>query len=178
MRARSRGVKQVHLHNEDLFYSRPMQQKQIIGRAEFAWLVDKGVKRVPARIDTGARTSSIWASNIRETGQGLEYCLFGDSSPLYSGEVVAERRFTKTVVASSNGSTETRYKVPIVLQMRGRRIKTFCTLADRSLQAYPLLVGRNTLRGKFIVDVQKGSFVLDRLEDARSDELQSRNEDK
>jgi hypothetical protein len=45
------------------------------------------------------------------------------------------------------------------------------TLADRSSQVYPVLIGRATLRGKFIVDVQMGSPLREE-EEKRSMELQ------
>lgn len=150
-----------------------MKTKTLIGRAEYCWLVQPGIKKVPARIDTGARTSSIWASDIKETVSGLEYVLFGPTSPLYTGKVLTAHHFTKIIVASSNGQTEERYKVMLTMQIRGRRIRTFVTLADRSTQAFPILIGRNTLRGKFIVDVQHGPRTLDALDQDRYNQLQS-----
>ncbi len=150
-----------------------MSAKKTIGRAEYAWLVDESIKKVPARIDTGASTSSVWASNIRETKAGLEYELFGTGSSLYTGETITKKSFTQIVVSSSTGHTQKRYKVPVTIQIKGRRIKTYCTLADRSSQAYPLLIGRNTLNGKFVVDVQRGSRLLKSLDEERSNQLQS-----
>lgn len=150
-----------------------MNEKTLIGRAERAWLVDFKRKDIPARIDTGARTSSLWASDITETDAGVNFVLFGKDSPLYTGEVHTAPKFEKIAVASSTGHVQERYKIPLLLQMRGRRIRTFCTLADRSTQAFPLLIGRNTLRGKFVVDVQKGSRKLDDIDKERYNQLQS-----
>lgn len=149
-----------------------MNDKKIIGNAEYAWLVDVGIKKVPARIDTGARTSAIWASHVKETPKGLQFVLFAKQSPYFTGVIHTETRYTKIAVASSTGHVQVRYRVPMTIQLRGRRIKTYCTLADRASQAYPLLVGRNTLRGKFVVDVQKGSTVLGRLDDQKVKELE------
>lgn len=150
-----------------------MDKKKKIGRAEYVWLVRDQLKKVPARIDTGARTSSIWASSVRETEAGLEYVLFGEGSPFYTGQVITEPAYSELVVASSNGHVQKRYKVPLTIQIKGTRIKTFCTLADRSTQAYPILIGRNTLRGKFIVDVQNGPRTLNTLDETRFNQLQS-----
>ena len=50
-----------------------------------------------------------------------------------------------------------RYKVKIPVVVKGRKIKANFTLADRSAQVYPVLVGRNILRGKFVVDVKGGA---------------------
>lgn len=150
-----------------------MSDKKIIGNMEYAWLVEAGVKKVPARIDTGARTSSIWASDIRETDEGLCYHLFAPQSPFFTAEPLVQKHYTKVAVASSNGHVQVRYRVSMTIQIRGRRIKTYCTLADRSTQAFPLLIGRNTLRGKFVVDVQRGPHSLKVLDDARLNELQA-----
>lgn len=147
-------------------------EKVIIGRAEYIWLVKADIKKVPARIDTGARTTSIWASDIREVDGRLEYKLFGKGSSFYSGKTQTSEHFKKIVVASSNGIAQIRYYIPITLQIKRRRILTHCTLADRSVQAYPILIGRNTLRGKFVVDVQRGSQTLGDIDKTRYDDLQ------
>lgn len=150
-----------------------MVTKKVIGRAEYAWLVDEDIKSVPARIDTGARTSTIWASNITEEKEGLRFCLFDKTSVLYTGAIIRKPHFTKVVVASSNGHAQIRYKVPMVIQIRGRRVKTYCTLADRSTQAFPMLIGRNTLNGKYVVDVQNCPSTLKALENKRFEDLQA-----
>jgi hypothetical protein len=147
--------------------------KTIIGRDEYIWLIQANLKKVPARVDTGARTTSIWASDIREVDGHLEYKLFGPSSIFYTGAMQVADRFKKVVVASSNGAVQVRYYIPITLQIKRRKILTHCTLADRSSQAYPILLGRNTLRGKFIVDVQYGSRILGQIDRARYNNLQS-----
>lgn len=150
-----------------------MEEKVFVGGAEYIWLVKANIKKVPARIDTGARTTSIWASDIKEQNGRLEYTLFGKASSFYTGEVYSTEYFKKIVVASSNGTTQIRYYIPITIQMKKRRILTHCTLSDRSSQAYPVLIGRNTLRGKFIVDVQRGSRILGELDKKRFEDLQT-----
>lgn len=146
--------------------------KVIIGRDEYAWFVNAGIKKVPARIDTGARTTSVWATDIREVNGHLEYKLFGKQSEFHNGKVQVTKRFQKVAVASSNGVVEVRYYIPITIQLKRRKVLTHCTLSDRSKQAYPVLIGRNTLRGKFIVDVQHGSRKLGEMDKERYDKLQ------
>ena len=154
-----------------------MKEKTLIGRNEYVWLIEAGQKKVPARIDTGARTSSVWASDIHEVGDKLEYTLFGDKSSFYTGEVQVAERFSKIAVASSNGIVELRYHIPIILQIKGRKIMTHCTLSDRSSQSYPILIGRNTLNGKFIVDTQKGVRSLSELDEKRYANIQKITEE-
>lgn len=150
----------------------PRKPKKIIGRAEDILFIDDGDIAVPARIDTGAKTSAIWASDITEGKRLLRFTLLGPEHPHYTGHVHTARHFWKTAVASSNGNVQVRYVVRLRIKLRKKRIIARFTLADRSTQVYPVLVGRNVLRGKFIVDVNLGTPDRDG-EIARSHELQS-----
>jgi hypothetical protein len=128
----------------------------IIGRAEKLDFPELGFSAIPSRIDTGARTSSVWASNIHEEDGQLEFMLFDTLSEYYTGAMVQTRQFSQRVIASSNGISEARYIVKLLVQLYGRKVRASFTLANRSTQVYPVLVGRNILRGKFVVDVKKG----------------------
>jgi hypothetical protein len=145
--------------------------KKIIGRAEKVSFIELGFLDVPARIDTGARTSSLWVSQAQERGRQLEVVFFGKGSPHYTGQIHTFDVFEKTAVASSNGHVQTRYKVRLLMKLRGKKIRAWFTLADRSTQVYPVLVGRNVLLGKFVVDVREGR-VLKAAEKERSITLQ------
>ncbi len=147
--------------------------KKLIGRAEKISFPGLDVERVPARIDTGAKTSSIWATGIKEHDGVLSFKLFGKASSFYTGEEHTTSQFEKTVVASSNGHAQERYKIRILIKLKGKKIRARFTLADRSTQTYPILVGRNVLRGKFVVDVQGGK-PLYKEERQRSQQLQSK----
>lgn len=127
-----------------------------IGRAENIALPEFHLSAVPARIDTGARTSAIWASDIKEDNGMLSFVFFDKDSPLYTGKRVVFDTYDEQVVASSNGMTERRYKVRLLVKIEGRKVRASFTLANRASQVYPVLVGRNVLSGKFIVDVKRG----------------------
>jgi hypothetical protein len=130
----------------------------IIGRAERISLPDLGVKRAPAKVDTGADLSSLWASDIKETDAGLEFKVFGSKSPLYTGDtvIVPKGSFELTRVASSFGHREERFVIRTPIRLARRRILATFTLADRSNKTYPVLLGRRLLHGKFVVDVAEG----------------------
>ncbi len=130
---------------------------KLIGRAEHVSFPDQAIRRVSARIDTGAKTSSVWATNIRTEDDGrLRFVLFDKRSDHYTGIDVATRTFEKIPVSNSTGHIQQRFRVKLLVVLKGRKIKASFTLADRSTQAYPVLIGRNVLRGKFIVDVRQG----------------------
>lgn len=112
-----------------------------------------GVSGIPAKVDTGADSSSVWASDIREEDGVLYFRLFDRQSPFFTGKEIAVQAYKTQLVKNSFGQTESRYKVPMSIQLEGRKIKARFTLADRSRNRYPILIGRHTLKHKFLVDV-------------------------
>ena len=146
------------------------QNKDIIGQVERVTFPKLGGASVLARVDTGARTSSISArATLLDNGQ-LEVTFLGEN---FSSQPHTFTTFDVVRVASSNGQTERRYKVKLLVRLAGRSINAHFTLTDRSSQVYAVLVGRNVLRGKFIVDISQGS--PDKTaEKKRSQELQKR----
>lgn len=148
--------------------------KLIIGKVENIDFPMWNMKDIPARIDSGAKTSSIWASNVSINADGLlSFTLFDSVSEYYSGQIIMATSYTKTVVASSTGQIQERYKVKMTVKLKSRKINASFTLADRSNQVYPILVGRNILHGKFLVDVTKGKPLKEK-ELQRTDDLRSK----
>lgn len=131
-------------------------EKIVIGSAEPIGFPEIGAGEVFARIDTGAKTSAIWASRITQENGVLTFVFFDKSHPKYSGKLHHFHIFDETVVISSNGQRESRYKVRLLVRLKDRNIRANFTLADRSTQVYPVLIGRNVLKGKFVVDVKEG----------------------
>ena len=133
-----------------------------VGRAERVDFPKLGLKSVPAKIDTGADLSAIWASGIHEHDNVLEFVLFAEQSPLFTGEKLEFNRdeYTITRVANSFGHKEIRYRVHLSIRIQGKLIKGTFTLADRSTKLYPVLIGRRLLHNKFIVDVSKGTPLI------------------
>jgi glutathione synthase/RimK-type ligase-like ATP-grasp enzyme len=127
----------------------------IIGSTAKASFPELGLVRVPAKIDTGADSSAIWASNIKETSEGLNFELFGPASPFYTGQKITTKKYVMRSVKNSFGHSEFRYKVPLKVRLGRKTIAARFTLADRANNAYPILIGRRTLQGKFLVDVSK-----------------------
>lgn len=129
------------------------QQKVIIGSTV---LVDFGhtaiEEHVAARVDSGARTSSLWASNITVSGDEVAFELLGEGHPDYTGETIKRPIIDTRTVVSSMGASQDRYVVEFPVEIAGVKLISEFTLSDRSKQRYPILVGRNTLAGNFLVD--------------------------
>lgn len=146
-------------------------QKTMIGRAECVTFPKLKGESLYARIDTGAKTSSVWATHIKETPSGLLVRLASPEYRIHQHEQLFEH-YDRVCIASSMGQQETRYRVKMSIVIGGRRILASFTLADRSSQVYPILIGRSTLMGKFIVDVQCGSPLIE-AERERSKKIQT-----
>ncbi len=146
----------------------PSRPKNMIGRAEYVSFPEIDVIHIPARIDTGAKTSAIWATDIREEDGELSFYLFDETSPHHKPLRHTMKEFDRIVVKSTIGQCEERYRVRLLLTLDGRLIRASFTLANRSQQVYPVLIGRNVLKGKFIVDVELGE---PRLEKQKAEQL-------
>ncbi len=115
-----------------------------------------GIKNVPAKVDTGADSSSIWASDIQVNAKNqLEFYLFGPKSPFYTGEKLIFDDYKVQRVRSSTGQVTIRYRVSLPMTVVGKRIKASFTLYDRSSNNFPILIGRKTLKNRFLVDVAR-----------------------
>ena len=107
---------------------------------------------------------------INETDDGLAVRFASLDYAINAHEAVFEH-YDRVRVASSMGHQQLRYRVKLPVVIRRRRIMATFTLSDRSMQVYPVLIGRSTLNGKFVVDVSRGSPLLAE-EERRSAELQ------
>lgn len=135
--------------------------KTIIGRAEAIDFVDTMQCDIPAKVDTGAYSSSVWASNIDEKDGMLRFTLLGKKHEQYTGEIIKTKNYKVVTIQNSFGESEKRYGVTLKVSFCGKRVKTFFTLADRSKKIYPVLIGRKLLKGRYLVDVSTGHPVAD-----------------
>jgi hypothetical protein len=127
--------------------------KKILGRIDKIDFPLLQLKAIDVKIDTGAYTSSIHCSQIREKN-GKLHCVFESKGhPNFkSGEVIFEN-YTYTDVKSSNGHRENRYKIKSEVVFFGKTYKINLTLSTRDDMKFPVLIGRQFLRQKFLVDV-------------------------
>ncbi len=126
-----------------------------VGTTELIDFPDDGIFGVPAKIDTGADSSALWASDIKLVDGKLEFTFFAPGNAFYREQRVVTTKFKTTSVKNSFGHAEFRYKVKLKLQVGGHTLLSWVTLADRSRSTYPVLLGKNFLRGRFVVDVSQ-----------------------
>ena len=132
-----------------------MTDKDIIGR-EVAVDFSDEIKGVPAKVDTGADGSAVWASDIFvDKDHVLHFKLFDEGSPYYTGIEHTTKEYSIVKTKSSSGDKMLKYQVKLSITIEGRKICAKFGLSDRSTHNYPILIGRRTINGKFIVDVSK-----------------------
>lgn len=128
--------------------------KHIIGAVENVRLVPPNIV-LKARIDTGAKTTSIDARNITPFERdGKEWVRFD----WYIGEMTynIERKVVKSILIKRHGDdSQRRYVVNMRIILGNVSQLINVNLNDRTEYKYPVLIGRNFLRDYFIVDVSK-----------------------
>lgn len=129
---------------------------QIIGRVVKLSVIDGDISDISAKIDTGAYSSSIWASYINVSDDGiLSFRLLGPSSPHYNGKTIKTTDFKTVIIENSFGHKERRYSVILNVIIEGRKVRSRFTLANRRVKSYPALIGRRLLNKRFVVDVSR-----------------------
>ena len=139
------------------YMERDTTLKPVIGRHARVTFLDHSPKKVNAKVDTGADSSSVWASNLSIDKKGrLHFVLFNPTSSLYTGKEIVKDHYQVKVVRSSNGHEQVRYSVKLRVNIESRKFLATFTLADRSRNVFPVLIGSKLLKNKFVVDVARG----------------------
>jgi len=134
--------------------ARSARNKVEIGWCEMVDIPSLGLSQVHAKMDTGAVTSSIHATRIKPISRdGRQYVEFwfrlnsGEKPKRYEAPVVDRR-----MVRSSNGEKQDRYVISAQFCFGKLCWNGQLTLANRRSMAFPLLIGRRTLRRGFLVN--------------------------
>lgn len=137
--------------------------KPIVGITEYVEISGRKGRKIPAKIDTGADSSAIWATKIRVDKDGvLKFALFGEGSPYYSGKIFKRTDYSVAKVRSTTGHEQIRYRTHFKVSVGGKKIKMLMNLSDRSKNNFPILIGRRSLSGKFLIDPSKKSIYVKR----------------
>jgi hypothetical protein len=125
------------------------EEKITLGAVEDVILLPWGV-RLPARIDTGAAKSSLDARELVIQDGMAEFKLPQEFGGMQLRLPIIEWKH----IRSPDGRQQ-RPVVELELCIGSKRIRSKVNLTDRSMVKYPLILGRNFLRGNFVVDVKR-----------------------
>jgi hypothetical protein len=128
-----------------------------IGWCELVDIPSLNLKNVHAKMDSGAATSSIHATRIKEfEREGYPWVSFwfragaADPSIKLEAPIVDQR-----TVRSSNGKQQLRYVIKAKLCLGNLCWDGQLTLANRGTMAFPVLIGRRSLRRGFLINSRK-----------------------
>ena len=130
-----------------------MPQKQLIGRTDIVDFPDLKLFNIAVKIDTGAYTSAIHCASIIEQESQLICTFYSKGHPNFNGIKSVFDTFTLTDIKSSNGFKENRYKIKTTVTLFNTTYPINLTLTTRDDMKFPVLLGRQFLSKKFIVDV-------------------------
>ncbi len=146
-------------------------QKQIIGWKEWCHLPELGLPAIKAKIDTGAKTSSLHAFNIEPyIHENIDMVRFKLHPLQYRKDIVYEvnaQVIDRRLISDSGAHKELRYIIKTSISVgREELIKNDphvkaieISLSNRINMSFRMLIGREALAGDFIVDSSAG-FVL------------------
>ncbi|WP_379921138.1 ATP-dependent zinc protease [Erythrobacter sp. R86502] len=123
-----------------------------MGWRELVSLKELGLQGIPAKIDTGARTSSLHARVLEEFQRD------GERFVRFAVDWDGVRHACEAVhvdvrgITSSNGEQQTRFVIKTPLTIGSLTFRAEISLADRSQMQFPMLIGRTALRRRMIVD--------------------------
>lgn len=137
------------------------RRKHIVGWREMIGLPDLGIARMPAKIDTGARTSALHAEEQELFERdGLPWVRFlipiGDPPRLTPVEApLRDQRDIK----NTSGVPQRRLVVRTALLLGHHRWLIDISLANRKTMEFDLILGRTAIRGRHVLVDPGRSFV-------------------
>ena len=132
------------------------QPRLIVGSEEWCSFPDLGLPAIKARVDSGAKTSSIHAFNVQKFRRQGETWVSFEVHPVQNNRRIVVRCerpvVDKRIVKSSSGISETRYVILATLKIGDEAWEIELTLANRDSMGFRMLLGREAMSGRMLVD--------------------------
>ncbi|MFW6599970.1 ATP-dependent zinc protease [Propionibacteriaceae bacterium Y2011] len=136
--------------------SGPSHSYLTAGWREWVALPGLGVPWVKAKLDTGARSSSIHAFDLeefeRDGGDWVRFAIHPWQRSAEDTTVVELPVHDRRLVRSSSGHSDRRVVVRTEIELLGTSVQAELTLTRRDQMGFRMLIGREALRGRFLVD--------------------------
>jgi hypothetical protein len=115
-----------------------------------------GVEAIKAKVDTGARTSSLHAFGLEEIERDgiilVRFIVHPEQRKAHPSIPVELPLLSHRKVRDSGGKSEIRPVVKTPVELLGKRWSIELTLTRRDAMGFRMLLGRQAVRGRFIVD--------------------------
>jgi len=141
----------------------PNKPPPALGWREWVGLPEHGLEWVKAKVDTGARTSSLHAAGLHtfevENREWVRFSIYPWQRSTTDAIQIEARVLDRRRVRSSSGTTERRPVVVLPVRMGNKIYDVEFTLTRRDEMGFRMLLGRQALRGRFLVDTGR-SYLL------------------
>ncbi len=129
---------------------------QVTGWREWVALPELGIRSIKAKIDTGARSSTLHAFDMelfeRDHCEWVRFAVHpmqrNDEKIVWCEATVYDRR----CVRSSNGEVANRVVIRTSLKVFDQSWPIDLTLQNRDAMGFRMLIGREAVRARFLVD--------------------------
>ena len=143
-----------------------MSQLKIVGNQEWCHFNQLGIPAIKARIDSGAKTSSIQATDITPYKKNRENWVRFNIQPLTENRSISIECEAKVIgsriVKSSSGIPEKRYVIKSHVTMGEDTWEIELTLADRDNMEFKMLLGRQAMESRIVVNPSE-EYVLGKI---------------
>jgi len=128
----------------------------ILGWREWVALPDLGIHAIRAKLDTGARSSALHVADIepfrRSGAEWVRFTIVQDTRVRRPPIVARARVEDERVVRDSGGHEHLRIVIRTTLDVAGWRWPIDLTLASRGPMSFRMLLGRQGLSGRAVLD--------------------------
>lgn len=160
-----------------------MKEPDILGSEEWCVFEGLGIPAIRARVDSGAKTSSLQATSIKTVMRHGEEWVHFDVHPLSQNRGITipceAPLVDRRIVRSSSGLSEERPVVRTRVRLGQDEFDIELTLASRDAMEYRMLLGREALSGRYLVDpgqaFMKGDFTPAALQEAYAPFVQKKS---
>ena len=147
-------------HNETMKkVNKKAQELAIIGWRETLALPDLGIKSIKAKIDTGARTSALHAFDCQEIAQNNRKIIRFAVHPIQRDNkqtILAEAELLEyRKITNSGGKAQVRPVILSTVILGKHQWQVELTLTNRDVMGFRMLLGRQAVRDRFLVDPRR-----------------------
>ncbi len=141
-----------------------MKKKELktIGWREWVSLPDLGVDMIKAKVDSGARTSSLHAFNIEIYKRGenkfVKFTIHPEQRSDNREKVCRSKILEFRKVKSSNGQSELRPVILTKVKLLNETWEVEMTLTNRDEMGFRMLLGRESIRKRFLIDTGRSFY--------------------
>ena len=136
---------------------------EILGWREWVSLPDLGIDRIKAKVDTGARTSTLHAFDVclEEVSDQkiVNFKIHPKQRDLDSVIVCRAPLLDEREVRDSGGHSEFRYVIESRIKIGPTLLTAEITLTNRDNMGFRMLLGRTAMKGNYLVDPSRSYLV-------------------